>query len=86
MGIVKRTIELNAELDAALQKAAGDAKSSPSALIEAAVDRYLRDLEDLAEDVRRWSAYEETGRAIDAQDIEAWVESWGSPNERPRPA
>jgi hypothetical protein len=39
----------------------------------------------LAEDVRRYEEYERTGMAIPLEDVEAWVNSWGTSRELPMP-
>lgn len=40
---------------------------------------------DIEEDLRRLREFERTGEAVPAQDVKAWVESWGTANELPRP-
>jgi predicted transcriptional regulator len=40
---------------------------------------------DVAEDRRRLDDFNRTGLAVPLDDVKAWVESWGSPNELPRP-
>ncbi len=40
---------------------------------------------DVAEDRRRLDAFRNNGQAIPLNDAKAWVASWGSPNELPRP-
>jgi predicted transcriptional regulator len=40
---------------------------------------------DIAEDIRRLRNFERTGEAIPLDEIRAWVESWGTDNELPRP-
>jgi predicted transcriptional regulator len=32
-----------------------------------------------------WTAYRETGRHLDSQDLRAWLDSWGSEEEAERP-
>lgn len=39
----------------------------------------------LAEDARRYEEFERTGVGVPWEEVEAWVKSWGSPNELPRP-
>lgn len=39
----------------------------------------------LAEDVRRYEEYERTGMGIPLEDVEAWVNSWGTARELPMP-
>jgi hypothetical protein len=40
---------------------------------------------DIGEDRRRLSAFRQTRAAIPLDEVKAWVESWGSTNELPRP-
>jgi len=39
----------------------------------------------LAEDARRYEAYERTGEGVPWNEVEAWVRSWGTENELPKP-
>jgi hypothetical protein len=41
--------------------------------------------EVLAEDGRRLAEFERTREAIPWDEVKAWIESWGTPNELPRP-
>jgi len=40
---------------------------------------------DVNEDLRRLREFERTGEAVPSEEVKAWVESWGSPRELPRP-
>jgi hypothetical protein len=40
---------------------------------------------DLEEDRRRVSEFERTREAIPFEEVMAWVESWGTPDELPAP-
>ena len=40
---------------------------------------------DIAEDCRRRQNFDRTREAIPLRDVEAWVESWGTDKELPRP-
>lgn len=39
----------------------------------------------LAEDARRYDAFERTGRGVPWSEVRDWLQSWGTPNERPMP-
>ena len=41
---------------------------------------------DIGEDRRRLDAFKQTRAAVPLDDVKAWVASWGSGNELPRPA
>jgi hypothetical protein len=40
---------------------------------------------DIAEDRRRYDEFKRTRLAVSLDDVKAWVASWGSANELPRP-
>ncbi len=40
---------------------------------------------DVAEDRRRLDAFKRTREAVPLDEVNAWVASWGSGRERPRP-
>jgi predicted transcriptional regulator len=40
---------------------------------------------DIEEDIRRVREFERTSVAVPSEDVKAWVESWGTANELPRP-
>jgi predicted transcriptional regulator len=40
---------------------------------------------DVEEDLRRVREFERTGEAIPGDEVKAWIESWGTENELPRP-
>jgi len=40
---------------------------------------------DIREDLRRLREFERTGEAVPFNEVEAWVESWGTAKELPRP-
>ena len=41
--------------------------------------------EALAEDERRWAEYQRTGEGVPWEEIRAWMQSWGTPEELPPP-
>jgi predicted transcriptional regulator len=40
---------------------------------------------DIEEDLRRLREFERTGEAILGEEVKAWIDSWGTDNELPRP-
>ena len=40
---------------------------------------------DVEEDIRRLEEFERTGLAIPGDEVKAWIDSWGTANELPRP-
>ena len=89
MNIVRRTLELDADTDARLQAIAVARGQDVSAVVADAV-ALLESVvpfegPDIAEDIRRLRNFERTGEAIPLDEVKAWVESWGTPNELPQP-
>ncbi len=41
--------------------------------------------EILAEDARRLASFERTGEGVPWSEVEAWMKSWGTPDELPPP-
>lgn len=89
MNVVRRTFELDPETDARLQSIAAARGQDVAAVVADAVA--LLDAvvpfegPDIAEDIRRLREFERTGEAIPLDEVKAWVESWGTDNELPRP-
>ena len=40
---------------------------------------------DVEEDIRRLQEFERTGMAVPAAEVKAWIDSWGTTTELPRP-
>jgi predicted transcriptional regulator len=78
-------IDLDDELAARLEAAAEQAETSAEALATAAIARTVSDLDEWAEDEAAYAEYERTGDAISLASVEAWVRSWGKPDELPPP-
>jgi len=85
MTTIKRTIEIDADVDAALTRVAEAGAQSPSEIIESALVNFLNDAAETAEDARRWDDYLKTRKSIPIAAIEAWVDSWDSDHELPFP-
>jgi predicted transcriptional regulator len=85
MTTIKRTIELDASTDAALVKIASASGLSPSAFVESALAQLLSEGDDLAEEMRRWTAYEKDGKSVAAEDVDAWIDSLGTKTPLPKP-
>ncbi|WFU72989.1 MULTISPECIES: hypothetical protein [unclassified Bradyrhizobium] len=89
MNLVSRTLEIDADTDARLREIASErGKDVATVLAEAvALLDSVIDLSgpDLAEDRGRYEEFKRTGLAVPLDDVKAWVASWGSVNELPRP-
>jgi predicted transcriptional regulator len=88
MNIVRRTLDI--DTDARLREMADERGQDVAAVLAEAV-ALLDSVVDIAgpdigEDRRRLDAYKKTRTAVPLDDVKAWVTSWGSANELPRPA
>ena len=101
MNIKVRNIEVDAETADLLEKQASMPGMSVSDLLaELAHDGSIfptklaemnangdrpRSAEALEEDVRRLADFEQSRMAVPWEEVKAWMESWGRPDELPRP-
>ena len=85
MTTVKRTIEISADVDAALARVAQAGEQSPSQVIESALVSFLNDTAETVEDALRWESYLKTRKAIPIEAVKAWVDSWDTDRELPVP-
>jgi predicted transcriptional regulator len=69
MNKVIRTIEMPADLDAAVERMAKDTARTPSEIVSAAVEQLLADNDDLEIEMARWAEYERTGVALDEDEV-----------------
>jgi len=89
MSTVRRTFDLDSDTDARLTALAAEKGQDAAAVVADAVDLLdsVVNIEgpDVEEDLRRFREFERTGEAVPWEEVKAWVESWGTPNEHPRP-
>jgi predicted transcriptional regulator len=89
MSTVRRTLDLDPETDARLSALAAERGEDPARIVADAMVLLdsIVDIEgpDAEEDVQRLRAFERTGLAVSSADVDAWVDSWGTANELPRP-
>ena len=89
MNVVRRTIEIDPDTDARLQEIAEERGQNISAVLAEALALLdsIVDIDgpDIEEDRRRLREFERTREAIPLHEIKAWVESWGTNDEMPRP-
>jgi predicted transcriptional regulator len=89
MNLVSRTLEIDADTDARLREMAKERGQDVAAVLAEAV-ALLDSVVDLAgpdigEDRRRYDHFRQTRTAVPLDEVKAWVASWGSDNELPRP-
>jgi predicted transcriptional regulator len=89
MNLVNRTLEIDADTDARLREMAKERGQDVAAVLAEAVALLdsVVDLSgpDIGEDRRRYHEFQRTRLAVPLDDVKAWVASWGSADELPRP-
>jgi predicted transcriptional regulator len=89
MNLVSRTLEIDADTDARLREMATERGQEVATVLAEAVALLdsVVDIEgpDVAEDRRRYDEFKRTGLAVHLDEVKAWVASWGSADELPRP-
>ena len=90
MNIIRRTLDIDTDTDARLRQMADERGQDVAAVLAEAVALLDSVVDiagpDIAEDQQRLSAFKETRTAVPLNEVKAWVASWGSVNELPRPA
>jgi predicted transcriptional regulator len=89
MNLIRRNIALDPATDARLRELAAERGEDEAAVLAEAVallDSVVDiDNPDIAQDRRRLESFKRTREAIPLHDVKAWVESWGTDRELPRP-
>jgi predicted transcriptional regulator len=89
MNLVNRTLEIDADTDARLREMAQERGQDVAAVLAEAIALLdsVVDLSgpDIGEDRLRFDNFRRTRLAVPLDDVKAWVSSWGSENELPRP-
>ena len=89
MNIVRRTLAIDSATDARLREMATERGQDVAAVLAEAV-ALLDSVVDIAgpdteEDRRRHDEFRRTRQAVPLGDVKAWVASWGTASELPRP-
>jgi predicted transcriptional regulator len=89
MNIVRRTLDIDSATDARLTELAAERGQDVAAVLAEAVALLdsVVDISnpDIAEDCRRLEDFKRTRAAVPLHEVKAWVDSWGSDSELPRP-
>jgi len=89
MGTVRRILDLDPETDARIEALAARKGQAVAAVVADAVellDSIIEmDVPDVQEDIRRLEEFERTGVAVPGGEVKAWIDSWGTIKELPRP-
>lgn len=90
MKLIRRTIEIDESTDSRLTEMAAERGQEVAAVLAEAVALLDSVVDiaglDVAEDCRRLDEFNKTGLAVPFDDVKAWVASWDSADELPRPA
>ncbi|MGC2082610.1 MAG: hypothetical protein WA702_04520 [Bradyrhizobium sp.] len=89
MNLIRRTIDIDETTDSRLSEIAAERGQDVAAVLAEAVALLDSVVDiagpDVAEDRRRLDDFNKTGLAVPLDEVKAWVASWGSANELPRP-
>jgi predicted transcriptional regulator len=89
MNLIRRTLDIDASTDTRVRELAAERGQDEAAVLAeaAALLDSVVDIAgpDIAEDRRRLDEFERTREAIPLNEVKAWVESWGTDQELPRP-
>jgi predicted transcriptional regulator len=89
MNLVSRTIEIDTETDTRLHEMAAERGQEIAAVLAEAVALLdsVVDLTgpDVGEDRRRYDDFQQSRLAVPLEDVKAWVTSWETAEELPRP-
>jgi len=89
MNLIRRTLDIDPATDARLRELAAERGQDVAAVLAEAVALLDSVVDignpDIAEDRRRLSEFARTREAVPLHRVKAWVESWGTDNELPRP-
>ncbi|MHC1730063.1 MAG: CopG family ribbon-helix-helix protein [Syntrophobacteraceae bacterium] len=83
--MVNKAVKLDDETFERLKALGATRQRSPHWLMKEAIRQYL-DREEEAEHIRRdtldrWARFEETGKLISHEDVDNWLETWGTDRE-----
>jgi predicted transcriptional regulator len=89
MSTVRRVLDLDPETDARIETLAVRKGQDAAAVVADAVELLDSIIEmdgpDVQEDIRRLEEFERTGIGVPGAEVKAWIDSWGTTNELPRP-
>jgi len=83
---VTLSLRIDRKLSNRLEKRARQAKRSKSSLVAHAVEAFFEMEDEQMASIRRSLAQAKAGGPfVEHEDVMRWIESWGTPNELPRP-
>ncbi|MHB1301203.1 MAG: CopG family ribbon-helix-helix protein [Burkholderiales bacterium] len=83
------SLKIDEALKGRVQHLASQLRRSPHWIMLEAIRQYV-EREEAREDFRQealasWSAYQETGRHLTGQEVRAWLNTWGTDDEKAMP-
>jgi predicted transcriptional regulator len=89
MNIIRRTLDIDTDTDARLRELAAERGQDIAVVLAEAVALLDSVVDiagpDIAEDRRRLDEFKRTKEAVSLDDVKAWIASWGTGTELPRP-
>jgi predicted transcriptional regulator len=84
------SVKIDDELKRRIQHLAGQRQRSAHWIMREAIEQYV-DREEAREAFKceaqaSWQAWQETGRHLTAQETRAWLNTWGTDDEKAAPA
>jgi predicted transcriptional regulator len=80
------SVRLSPETKRELEEYARATKRSSAFIVKEAVEAHLAERRAYLEAIEEGLRDVEEGRTIPLEDVVEWMESWGKPNELPRPS
>lgn len=84
-----KSIKLDDDLKNRVESLAGAKRRSAHWVMREAIAEYVEreeQRETLRQDtLKAWEEYQDTGLHVPAAEVDAWLESWGTENEKPAP-
>ncbi|AWP23083.1 CopG family transcriptional regulator [Acidiferrobacter sp. SPIII_3] len=80
------SLKIDDALKSRIQQLAGQRRRSPHWIMLEAIQQYV-EREEARESFRQealasWAAYQETGRHLTGEDVRAWLDTWGTDDEK----
>lgn len=84
--VLKPTIKISPELKDQLEELVQDTGKSEAELVGEALAGYIARQKAIIAKVKEGRAAAARGELVDQDDVEAWLDSWGTENELPAPS
>ncbi|HVW56823.1 MAG TPA: CopG family ribbon-helix-helix protein [Rhizobiaceae bacterium] len=83
------SLKIDNSLKERVQQLASQRRRSPHWIMLEAIQQYV-EREEARESFKQealasWAAYKETGRHLTGKEVSAWLNSWGTDDEKPAP-